>query len=87
MSLYVSFAYRNESYVACIQLAILDHNFHNQREKWMNKKGEVMYQRKYRKQSKKWDVTLLLAPKKYNYIPDLFIHNNRKRYFIQKFTA
>ena len=60
----------SHNHVANIQLAMLDHNF---QEKWMNKKGEVMYQRKYRKQSIKWDVTSLLAPMKYDYIPDLFI--------------
>lgn len=74
------FLYRNESYVARIQLAILDHNFHNQREKRTNKKGEVMYQRKYRKQSKKWDVTPLLTPKKYDYIPELFTSIKRERH-------
>ena len=30
-----------------------------------------MYHRKYRKQSKKWDVTPVLTPKKYEYIPQL----------------
>ena len=36
-----------------------------------NNKGEYVYHRKYRKQSKKWDVTPVLTPKKYEYIPQL----------------
>jgi len=33
--------------------------------------GTKMYHRKYRKQTKKWDVTPVLESKKYEYIPEL----------------
>ena len=71
--------FRNQSYIARIQLAILDHNHHNQREKRKSKSGEVMHHRKYRKQSKKWDVTPLLAPKQYQYIPELLSTISKER--------
>lgn len=46
------FLCRNQAYISHIQLAVLDHNHHINRETRRNKSGEVMYQRKYRKQSK-----------------------------------
>ena len=54
-----------------MQLAVLDHNQHAGRNVKTNKKGEVIYARKYRKASRKWDVTPTLEQKKYNYIPRL----------------
>lgn len=70
--------YRNESYESRIQLAILDHNQHTKRNKRLNKKGGIIYQRKYRKQSKKWDTTPLLE-KKYKYIPELILAISKQR--------
>ena len=34
-------------------------------------KGERIYHRKYRRQTKKWDVSPVLKSKQYNYIPEL----------------
>lgn len=65
------FLCRNQAYISRIQLAVLDHNHHINRETRRNKSGEIMYQRKYRKQSKGWDVTPLLVLKDYSYIPKL----------------
>ena len=38
-----------------------------------------MYQKKYRKHSKKWDIIPLLEPKEYKYIPDLLLAISTKR--------
>ena len=63
--------FRNQSYHTRIQLAVLDHNAHLDRDKAKNKNGEVIYNRKFRKQTKKWDATPSLEKKKYTYMPDL----------------
>ena len=65
--------YRNEGYLARVQLAVLDHNAHTERSVAMNKKGDAIYHRKYRKQTKKWDVTAVKSTKEYKYIPDLML--------------
>ena len=64
--------YRNQAYQTRIQLSILDHNKHCQREHMRSKDGNLLYHRKYRKQSKKWDVTPTLIRKKYEYIHRLY---------------
>ena len=63
--------YRNESYKARMQLAVLDYNAHVSRRKQKNQKGEQMFHQKYRKASKKWDVTPIKEKKDYSYFPDL----------------
>ena len=57
---------------------MLDHNAHIKRDLAKNKKGDLVYHRKYRKQSKKWDVTPTLTMKKFLYIPKL-LHEIRER--------
>ena len=61
--------FRNQAYQTRIQLSILDHNKHCHREHMRSKDGNLLYHRKYRKQSKKWDSTPTLIRKKYEYIP------------------
>ena len=53
-----------------MQLAVLDYNAHLQWKIAENKQGEIVYQRKYRKQTKKWDVTPVQT-KKYKYMDKL----------------
>lgn len=65
------FAFQNQAYVARMQLAVLDYNAHLQREIAKNKQGGVVYQRKYRKQTKKWDVTPVRTKKEYKYMDKL----------------
>ena len=48
--------YRNEGYLARVQLAVLDHNALTGRENALNHNDDIIYHRKYRKQTKKWDV-------------------------------
>ena len=62
---------RNTSYHARIQLAVLDYNFHSDRGQAQRKSGELMFARKFRKQTKKWDTTPTLKKKTYEYIPGL----------------
>ena len=62
---------RNQGYHASIQLTVLDYNSLLDREKAKNREGGVIYARKFRKQTKKWDVTPLMNNKKYTYIPEL----------------
>ena len=50
---------------------MLDHNAHSEREAAVDKKGDQLYHRKYRKQSKKWDATPLKSNKTYKYINEL----------------
>lgn len=68
--LYIIFT-RNQVYHARVQLAVLDHNAHVGREVATNKKGEQIYHHKYRKQTKKWDVTPTKHMKKYKYATEL----------------
>lgn len=64
------FYHRNQVYHGRIQLAVLDHNLHAKRGMARNKKGEHIYsRRRYRKQTKKWDVTPCKEPKNYEYLP------------------
>ena len=63
--------YRNEGYLARVHLAVLDHNAHTGRENALNHNGDIIYHRKYRKQTKKWDVTPTKSKKLYKYIPEL----------------
>ena len=62
---------RNQAYQTRVELAVLDHNAHINRDFAKNKKGDFVYHRKYRKQSKKWDVTPTLTTKKFLYILNL----------------
>ena len=54
-----------------MQLAMLDYNAHLERETAKNRQGEIVYQRKYRKQTKKWDVTPVRTKKEYKYMDEL----------------
>ena len=54
-----------------MQLAVLDHNFHTSRKPYINKSKEPVYQCKYRKASKKWDITPAMETIEYLYIPTL----------------
>ena len=54
-----------------MQLAVLDYNAHLERETAKNRQGENVYQRKYRKQTKKWDVTPAWTKKEYKYMDEL----------------
>ena len=67
----VNMTSRNEAYLARTQLAVLDHNAHCDRQVATTAKGEQRYHRKYRKQSKNWDVTPVKTRKEYKYIPEL----------------
>ena len=75
LDIYRSYAYyfynRNQGYEAHVKLAALDHNAHIQRGRVTKAKGEKMYHREYRKQTKKWDVAPVMVNKKYEYIPEL----------------
>ena len=64
-----------------VQLAVLDHNAHIERTAATNIRGEPLYHRKYRKQSKKWDATPLKDRKGYKYIPEVMaaIFEQRKQ--------
>ena len=68
---YYPFFFRNESYIARIRLAVIDYNVYVERPIARNKEGDIIYHRKYRKQTKKWDVTPVQCPKKYSYMKDL----------------
>lgn len=61
--------YRNEGYL--VQLAVLDHNALRGRENALNHNDDIIYHRKYKKQTKKWDVTPTKSKKLYKHIPEL----------------
>ena len=63
--------FRNESYTARIRLAVIDYNAHVERPIATNKEGEIINHRKYRKQTKKWDITPVCCQKKYSYMKNL----------------
>lgn len=62
---------RNQAYQARVQLAVMDYNAHLGRDKAKNKSGDIIYNRKFRKQTKKWDATPALKDKQFTYIPEL----------------
>ena len=59
------------AYQTRVQLTILDHNNHLQRGKAVTKSGDIVFHRKYRKQSKKWDASPTMNRKTYLYIPTI----------------
>ena len=60
------------AYRTRIQLAVLDHNFHLDRNhKQKNNGQDYQYHRKYRKQTRNWDVDKVLEEKDYCYIPEV----------------
>ena len=63
--------FRNQSYHARVQLAVLDHNAHLDKQHLHNKDSDHIYSCKFRKQTKKWGTTPTLKKKKYEYIPGL----------------
>ena len=63
--------FRNESYTAHTCLAVIDYNAHAERPIVTNEEGEIIYHRKYRKQTKKWDITPVRCQKMYSYMKDL----------------
>ena len=67
----VCFFFRNEAYIACIRLAVLDYSAHAEQPVVRNKEGNIVYHRKYRKQTKKWDTAPVRCPKMYSYMDDL----------------
>ena len=50
---------------------MIDYNAHVEREVARNREGEIIYHRKYRKQTKKWDVTPVRSRKEYPYMNEL----------------
>ena len=50
---------------------MIDYNVHVEQPITRNKEGDIIYHWKYRKQTKKWDVTPVQCPKKYSYMKDL----------------
>ena len=50
---------------------MIDYNAHAERPIVTNKEGEIIYHRKYIKQTKKWDITPVRHQQKYSYMKDL----------------
>ena len=60
------------AYRARIQLAVLDHNAHIDRNpKQHMRSQEYQYHRRYRKQTRNWDVVEVLEAKDYKYVSEL----------------
>ena len=60
------------AYHARVQLAVLDHNYHLNRNQRRHSATEAyQYHQRYRKQTKNWDVVKVLQAKEYGCIPDL----------------
>ena len=79
----IAFSY--PAYRARNFLAALDYTYHKNRREMRNKKGEVMWQRKYNKNSKRWTVHARKEDKKYEYIPRMMkdivdAHNSKKSF-------
>ena len=67
---YLNFS--DTAYCAQIQLAVLDHNAHLDRNpKQRGENQGYQYHRRYRKQTRNWDVVKVLDRKEYKYIPEL----------------
>ena len=64
--------YSDSAYRARIQLAVLDHNAHIHRApKQQAQTLEYIYHRRYRRQTRNWDVVKVMERKEYEYIPEL----------------
>lgn len=71
--MYMYIYFRDSAYRARIQLAVLDHNAHISRSpKQHNSSQEFLYHRRYRKQTRQWDVVKVLEAKEFQYIPEMF---------------
>ena len=62
-----------------MQLAMLDYDAHLEQETAKNRQGEIVYQRKYRKQTKKWDVTPIRNKKEYKCMDELKKETTKQR--------
>jgi len=52
-------------------MGVLDYNAHINRDKAQNKEGDIIYARKFRKQTKKWDASPTLEKKQFSYVPNI----------------
>ena len=65
--------FKHDAYVARMQLAYLDHNNHLNHPTLKNKDGHEVYTRKWGKRSARWHMVPVPIPKKYDYIPGMYI--------------
>ena len=65
---------------ARIQLAVLDNNAHCLREPAHSREGTATHARKFRKQSKKWDVTPVKKRKEYLYVNKIIQEIQKQRH-------
>ena len=71
--------YRNQAYQASKQLAVSDNNAHCLRDQASNKVGTAIHARKFRKQSKKCNVTPVKKTKEYSYMNQIIEEMKRLR--------
>jgi len=67
----IFFGWRDEAYRSRILLAVLDHNSHLSRLPKQNSDSSLQYHRRFRQQTKNWDVVRVLEKKQYEYMPQL----------------
>ena len=78
--MYLYAIFRNQAYQARIQLAVLDNNAHCLREPAHSRDGTAIHARKFRKPSKKWDVTPVKKSKEYSYVNKIIQEIQKQRY-------
>ena len=78
--MYLYAIFRNQAYQARIQLAVLDNNAHCLREPAHSRDGTAIHARKFRKQSKKWDVTPVKKSKEYSYVNKIIQEIQKQRH-------
>ena len=62
----------DSAYRARIQLAVLDHNAHTIRAPKQRADSQgYLYHRRYRKQTRNWDVVKVMERKEFDYIPEM----------------
>jgi len=83
------FGCRDEAYRSRILLTVLDHNSHLGRLPKQNSDCSLQYHRRFRRQTKNWDVVRVLEKKQYEYMPRLLQqivdHWTSSDYLMEKF--
>ena len=63
------FGFSYEGLFARSLFAAIDHNHHLHRKQARNKRGELVYSRRWSKRAKRWKVVIVKEQKNYSYLP------------------
>ena len=65
--------YKHDAYVARVQLAFIDHNYHLDRQQLTTQDGKPVYTRKWGRRTSQWHVVPIPVSKTYSYVPFMLL--------------